>query len=88
MTTEQIDSPKLILLREILKSGEFHHSTYRDIGTLWEGLRVYVREKNGFNGFTGMSPRAVFFGKDDPDLKTATALVCCRGISVGAFGQG
>ena len=74
-------------LRALLDSGEFHHATYRDFGTLWEGLHVYVKEDNGFNGFTGMGKGGCFY-KDSPDLKAAEEMVRHTGISVGAFGRG
>jgi hypothetical protein len=71
-------------LKALKESGQFHHATYRDIGTIWEGLRIYVRRHDGFRGF---SPHGVF-GKDHPDLKAAEEMVRDAGISVGSYGSG
>lgn len=71
-------------LKEVLLNGTFHHATYRDQGTLWEGLHFYIFDPTGFRGFrhAGIVP------KDDPDLDEAFGLVKDTGISVGAYGQG
>lgn len=71
-------------LRELLQSGEFHHATYRNIGTLWEGLHIYKKDPNGFRGFTHVGA----FGKNNPDLTTAMTLTSRTGISVGSYGNG
>jgi hypothetical protein len=68
-------------LKQLQESGEFHHATYRDFGTLWEGLWIYVK----YDGLRGFQP-AGCFGKDHPELKIAESM--CRGISVGSYGQG
>jgi hypothetical protein len=70
-------------LRALLASGEFHHATYRNQGSLWEGLWIY----KGYDGLRGFHP-AGCFGKDSPDLPAAEALVRGTGISVGAYGAG
>lgn len=69
-------------LQAMLDSKEFHHATYRDIGTLWEGLHIYKKQDNGFNGFT----HAGSFYKDSPDLDAARKMVGSH--FVGAFNQG
>jgi hypothetical protein len=80
-------STKIEQLKALCNSGKFHHATYRDIGTLWEGLRVFPKEENGFNGF-GWS--RLFFGKDDPELVAAQDYL--RSVNVGthlgSFGNG
>lgn len=74
----------LKLLQELKDSGEFHHATYRNFGTLWEGLWVY---KNDPQGFRGYSP-ALSFMKDDPSLKAAENMVLGTGVSLGSYGNG
>ena len=71
-------------LQAILDSGRFHHATYRNQGTLWEGLWIYVNETNGFRGY---GP-AGFFPADDPELDAAFEAVRGTGISIGSFGRG
>ena len=75
---------KLDELQSILDAGTFHHATYRNIGTLWEGLWIYIKQDNTFNGFT---PLGVFH-KDNSDLGAAENLVKHTGISVGHYGAG
>ena len=70
-------------LQCLLDSGVFHHATYRDIGTVWEGLMVYVASNNSI----GYEP-TMLFGKNNPDLRAAEEMVRGTGISVGAYGQG
>jgi hypothetical protein len=70
-------------LRELLASDQFHHATYRCIGTLWEGLYIY-RTSDNYPGFTVV----LAFLKTDPKLSEAEKLVCHTGVSVGAYGQG
>jgi hypothetical protein len=71
-------------LKQILASGEFHHATYRNIGTLWEGLWIYTKQAGAARGFYP----AGSFPKDSADLKAAEDLVRHTGVSVGAFGRG
>ena len=73
---------KLDVLRAMLADGEFHHATYRNIGTLWEGLFIYRKQDNGFNGFT----LAMHFPKESHD--EAYDLVRHTGVSVGSRGNG
>lgn len=82
-TTKQSYAMSLEKLKELLASGQFHHATYRDIGTLWEGLVIYVKEDTK----VGFHP-AGSFPKDDPDQDAAYDLVRGTGVSVGAYGRG
>ena len=72
------------LLRETLADGTFHHATYRNIGTLWEGLWFYVKDPTGFRGFSVAG--CVY--KNDPEIDAAYALVRGTGVSVGSYGRG
>ena len=71
-------------LKALVESGEFHHATYRNQGTLWEGLHIYKRDPNGFRGYSLVDS----FLKDSPELEAAYELTRGTGISVGSFGQG
>ena len=70
-------------LKSLMDSGEFHHATYRDQGTLWEGLWIYKR----YNGLRGFEP-AICFGKNDPNLHAAEDMVRGTGVSLWAYGCG
>lgn len=73
-------------LKSLLRSGEFHHATYRNFGTLWEGLWFYRKDTDGFRGF---SPAGCINKRTDADvLDEAHELVKGTGISIGAYGQG
>jgi hypothetical protein len=76
----------IVELKELLDSGKFHHATYRDIGTLWEGLRIYVHSSKAW-AYRGFEP-AGWFGKSDPSLKEAEKIVAHTGVSLGSFGNG
>ena len=71
-------------LKALKESGNFHHATYRNQNTLWEGLWIYQRDPQGFRGY---SPAGAFF-KDSPDLDAAYDVVHGTGVSLGAFGCG
>jgi hypothetical protein len=71
-------------LKTLMDSGDFHHATYRNQGTLWEGLHIYARHSQGFRGYE----HAGAFLKDSPELKQASELTCGTGISLGAYGRG
>jgi hypothetical protein len=71
-------------LKAMLADGSFDHATYRNHGTLWEGLWIYERNATGFRGYAP----AGCFHKDSPDLDAAFELVRGTGISVGAYGRG
>jgi hypothetical protein len=70
-------------LRALLASDKFHHATYRDHGTIWEGLYIY-QQHDGLRGFD----IAGVFGKNSPDLDAAHAIVRHTGVSVGSYGNG
>lgn len=70
-------------LSELRSSGRFHHATYRNHGSVWEGLYVYVIA----NTTVGFDVAGVF-GKSDPRLDVAYNIVRDTGVSVGAFGCG
>lgn len=71
-------------LMELLASGQFHHATYRNQGTLWEGLWVYRKSETGFRGFES----AGFFHRESALREGAEALVAHTGISLGSYGRG
>lgn len=74
----------LEILRAMQADGSFDHATYRNHGTLWEGLWIYAKAADGFRGY---APAGAFF-KDSPDLDAAFELTRGTGISVGAYGRG
>lgn len=74
----------LIDLSELVRSGRFHHASYRDHGTVWEGLHVYAGDANGFRGYSYVGA----FFKDNPELHAAEEAVKHTGISIGAYGNG
>lgn len=71
-------------LKQLRESGQFHHATYRNRGTVWEGLWIYIKASDGFRGY---SPTG-FFPLGDPELDAAHELVRGTGISVGSYGKG
>lgn len=73
-------------LKALLASGEFHHATYRNFGTLWEGLYFYRRDVNAARGFELAG--AVNARMDADAMVEAESLVRATGVSVGAYGQG
>jgi hypothetical protein len=76
---------KIAELQELLDTGMFHHATYREHGSLWEGLFIYRKEpENKFNGFTLVGS----FPKDDPDQEKAYSMVRNSGVSYGRYGGG
>lgn len=79
---------KLDDLRELLASGQFHHATYRNQGTLWEGLWIYRKDETGFDRGSGPFVPAFAFFKDEPELDAAHELVRQTGVSLGSYGQG
>lgn len=82
--TGYFDPASIETLRVLLASGEFHHATYRNQGTLWEGLHYYKRSESGFRGFE----HAGTIFKSDPSLETAFELTRGTGISVRSYGNG
>jgi hypothetical protein len=77
-------SQNMQVLRKLFESGEFHHATYRNEGTLWEGLWFYRRKPDGFRGYEV----AGCILKDDQSLDDAYRLIGGTGISRGSFGNG
>jgi hypothetical protein len=76
--------PTLTDIQNILANGSFHHATYRNHGTLWEGLYVYVKDNDGMRGFRP----ELCFDRNHPDLIEAYDMLRHTGISVGAYGEG
>ena len=77
-------------LKELRAAGKFHHATYRNQGTLWEGLWVYENDEPA-PGYKGWHPRykpAGAFYKDSPELDAAYDELRCTGISLGRYGAG
>ena len=74
----------LDILKAMLADKTFDHATYRNHGTLWEGLWIYEKSDGGFRGY---APVGAFY-KENPDLDAAFELVRGTGISVGAYGRG
>lgn len=73
----------LAQLKALKDSGEFHHATYRNFGTLHEGLWVYRR----YDGLRGFDVAGAFL-KGDPNLPEAEKMLAGTGISVGSYGNG
>lgn len=73
-------------LRTLKEAGQLHHATYRDIGTIWEGLNIYAKDdgETGFRGYRHIGR----FGKENPDLPAAHEIVRTTGVSVGSYGEG
>lgn len=71
-------------LKQLQDSGEFHHATYRELGTIWEGLYIYRKDPDP--KWIGYRLVGSFNKNDGPILEEAMEL--CRGISVGAYGKG
>jgi len=82
-TTKESYAMTIEQLQALLDSKKFHHATYRDLGTLWEGLMIYAK----YDGLRGFEPVGVF-PKNDPDLDTAYDILRGTGISFGAYGRG
>lgn len=79
-------------LKELRAAGRFHHATYRNQGTLWEGLWVYESDAPGpghksGNWHPGYKPAGAFY-KDNPELDAAYAELSGTGISLGRYGAG
>jgi hypothetical protein len=71
-------------LRFLIEHGELHHVTYRNRGTVWEGLWFYARSKDGFRGYEV----AGCVNKNDPDYEDAYKLTQGIGLHVGSYGNG
>lgn len=71
-------------LRTLVDAGEFHHATYRCVGSLWEGLWIYKHAPGRARDF---EPAGAFL-KGSADLDEAHNICVGSGISVGAYGAG
>lgn len=76
-----MDLKELQILRD---TNAFHHATYRQHGTVWEGLWIYIKKDGGFRGYDV----AGCFYKHAPELEAAHEICRGTGISVGAYGRG
>jgi hypothetical protein len=55
-------------LKALIESGQFHHATYRELGTIWEGLYIYAKEDSSvgfqsvgcFNKSDGLADMAYY----------------------------
>lgn len=73
-------------LKTLLASGEFHHATYRDRGTVWEGLWFYKKDPDGFRGYSVAG--CINANIDADAIDEAHDLVKHTGISVDSYGNG
>lgn len=71
-------------LKKLMQEDKFHHATYRNHGTIWEGLWIYEKATDGFRGYKPVGS----FSKTDPDLDAAHNLVRNTGVSLGSYGNG
>jgi hypothetical protein len=78
-------------LKELRAAGRFHHATYRNQGTLWEGLWIYENDEPPADWGARWHPRykpAGAFYKDNPELDAAHDELRGTGISLGRYGAG
>lgn len=73
-------------LKELVATEQLHHATYRNRGTVWEGL-WYYRISIGPGAFRGFELDGSVL-KDDPDYEEAYRVLAGRGLHVGAYGGG
>lgn len=73
-------------LKTLLASGDLHHATYRNKGTVWEGIWFYKRS-TGLMAYRGYEV-AGCVNKDDPDFEEAFRVLAGKGMHVGCFGGG
>ena len=71
-------------LKELQTSGKFHHATYRNEGTVWEGLYVYQYDATQPRGFS----LAFAFNKQSNPEEMEEAMKLVKGVSVGSYGNG
>lgn len=71
-------------LKALMANGQFHHATFRDRDSIWEGLYIYRHKADGPRGFD----LAGAFLKGNIDAEAAYELTRNTGISIGAYGQG
>lgn len=74
-------------LQSLLAAGELHHATYRNVGTLWEGLHLYRKAADGFRGYAHAGSISKM---EAADLDAAYILLKQAGIgaSFGSYGNG
>lgn len=70
-------------LKLLIAEGKFNHATYRDIGTIWEGLYIYAKANDRFRGYVPVGS----FSKGQSSDETYE-LVKNSGVSMGAYGNG
>jgi len=73
-------------LKSLLKSGDFHHATYREIGRIHEGLWFYQKDPGGFRGYSVAG--CINAASDSADMDEACALTRGSGVSIGSYGSG
>jgi hypothetical protein len=73
-------------LKALLESGQFHHATYRQLGTIWEGFYIYEKAPDPkWVGYCLVGS----FNKSEGDLMLAAEdMVRHTGVSLGAYGRG
>jgi hypothetical protein len=72
-------------LKQLKESGKFHHATYRELNTIWEGLYIYERDEDPkWIGYRLVGS----FNKADGNADAAYDIVRETGVSVGSFGNG
>lgn len=69
-------------LEDMLAAGAFHHATYRNVGSLWEGLYIYRKDEEFGRGFR----LDLVFPAGDED--EAYELIRHTGVSLGSYGEG
>ena len=71
-------------LIELVESGDFHHATYRCLGSLWEGLWIYRKSADGFRGYdvVGSFPKG-----EEHDAQVYLSKKG-HGTSLGSYGNG
>ncbi len=84
MTTSETKPRALDELKALIASDELHHATYRNKGTVWEGIWFYKRSADGFRGFDV----AGCVSKNDPDFEGAFRVLAGKGLHIGCFGGG
>lgn len=72
-------------LKELMKSGRFHHATYRH--DFARGLHVYGQDDKGFRGFNYVGAFSETLTQPHV-LAYAYHLVRKTGVSLGSYGQG
>ncbi len=73
-------------LKDLVASGNFHHATYRELNTIWEGLYIYAVDPD---------PKWIVyrlvgsFNKSEGAIADeAYNIVRHTGVSLGTYGKG